>query len=86
MTARAGIDWDTPEHARIAGLAERFGGAAKPSGAGGGDVAVALLPDDDARLRFTDACRADGLVPLQARITGPPHCAADASPARYDGA
>ena len=45
----------------IVQLAERFGGAAKPSGAGGGDCAVALLPDAEARRSFSDACTAAGL-------------------------
>jgi phosphomevalonate kinase len=57
-------DYDTPTHARIAALAERFGGAAKPSGAGGGDVAVALFPDEDARAAFARACEADGLATI----------------------
>lgn len=44
----------TPEHALIAKTARIAGGAAKPSGAGGGDLAVAFLPDDAAAKRFTD--------------------------------
>lgn len=55
MTQEAGIAWRTDAHARIAELAQRFGGAAKPSGAGGGDCAVAWLPDPDATAAFTRA-------------------------------
>ena len=40
----------TDEHAAIAAVARALGGAAKPSGAGGGDLAVALLPSEDAAL------------------------------------
>ncbi len=42
----------TDEHLRIAEVARRVGGAAKPSGAGGGDLAVVFLPSDEARARF----------------------------------
>lgn len=45
----------------IAELAQRHGGAAKPSGAGGGDVALALFPDDPSARRFEAACSARGL-------------------------
>lgn len=65
MARDAGLDYDTPAHARIAALAEEFGGAAKPSGAGGGDVAVALLPDDEARAGFAAACAGEGLAPIR---------------------
>lgn len=40
----------------VAELAQRSGGAAKPSGAGGGDVAIALFPDAAAEARFRSAC------------------------------
>lgn len=41
---------------KVAQLAERAGGAAKPSGAGGGDVALALFPDEAADQRFRAKC------------------------------
>jgi phosphomevalonate kinase len=50
--------------ADAARLARAVGGAAKPSGAGGGDIAIAFVPSDEAaqelRLRAADR----GLVPL----------------------
>jgi phosphomevalonate kinase len=64
MTRAAGIDWETPAHAAVTALAVSCGGAAKPSGAGGGDVAVAILPDDDARAAFDRGLAAIGLVRL----------------------
>lgn len=67
MAAEAGLDYLTPGLARIMQLARAFGGAAKPSGAGGGDCAVALLPDPEARLAFEEACAAEGLAPIAAR-------------------
>jgi phosphomevalonate kinase len=38
----AGCTIVTPEHAELARIARRHGGAAKPSGAGGGDIGVAF--------------------------------------------
>lgn len=68
MAEDAGLAYDTPALARIAALARAHGGAAKPSGAGGGDVAVALLPDPDARDAFGAACAAEGLVPIPVTV------------------
>lgn len=45
--------------ARVAQLATQVGGAAKPSGAGGGDVALVLLPDSDAEAQFVRLCSQD---------------------------
>lgn len=44
MAQRAGIAYDTKELQELSELARDFGGAAKPSGAGGGDCAVVILP------------------------------------------
>jgi len=52
----------TPELARISFLAREVGGAAKPSGAGGGDIAVALFGDHDAALQFDIACQNSGFL------------------------
>lgn len=68
MAADAGLDYDTPALSRIAALAVDHGGAAKPSGAGGGDVAVAILPDPDARAAFAAACAAEGLAPIDVTV------------------
>lgn len=43
-------------HREVMRLAAEAGGAAKPSGAGGGDVAVAFFADRTARDRFEVAC------------------------------
>lgn len=42
-----GFSLATPAHAAIHAAARRAGGAAKPSGAGGGDLAVVFLPDGE---------------------------------------
>ncbi len=67
MAASSGIDYLTPGLERIAALARQHGGAAKPSGAGGGDCAVALLPDPEATLAFEGACQQAGLVVIPVR-------------------
>lgn len=71
MAREAGLDYDTDAHARIARLAAAHGGAAKPSGAGGGDVAVALFLDPDARGAFARACAGEGLPPIAVTVAGP---------------
>jgi phosphomevalonate kinase len=50
--------------ARAARLAKGHGGAAKPCGAGGGDVAIAFFTGDDAANAFALACAAEGLHPI----------------------
>lgn len=50
-----------PAHRRAMDLAERFGGAAKPSGAGGGDFAVALFEDPRQADAFRGAATDEGL-------------------------
>jgi phosphomevalonate kinase len=68
MTALVDIDWATPEHRLITTLAGRYGGAAKPSGAGGGDVAVALFADPEAAVAFAAACEGSGLPVIPVNI------------------
>jgi len=60
MAVVAGLQYATPRLAAIASTAHRLGGAAKPSGAGGGDCAVALFPDPDAEAAFRSACSERG--------------------------
>ncbi len=56
---------------RIAELAREAGGAAKPSGAGGGDVAIAFFTDEDASAAFASACGAAGFEVLDVTLGGP---------------
>lgn len=57
---------ETLDH--IAQLASRAGGAAKPSGAGGGDVALAMFPDDRSARQFDEACASEGLRVLHLEL------------------
>jgi phosphomevalonate kinase len=53
----AGVPIVTPLLAHASTLAQELGGAAKPSGAGGGDVGIAFLPDRDAAEEFRKRAR-----------------------------
>ena len=75
MAEEAGLSYRTPGLDRIAMLARTHGGAAKPSGAGGGDCAVALFHEPEAALAFSAACAADGLPPIAARVAPGAHLA-----------
>lgn len=48
----------------LCNVAEREGAAAKPSGAGGGDCGIALVPEDHDVEPILEAWRADGVLPL----------------------
>jgi phosphomevalonate kinase len=63
-TRHAGVDYLTDGLRRILALAAMHGGAAKPSGAGGGDCAVAFFPDSESRQAFEARCSAEGLPPI----------------------
>jgi phosphomevalonate kinase len=65
----AGIEWETPALGQIADLAEQYGGAAKPSGAGGGDCAIAIFPDPDGEFEFLNACERLGFCPIPAKVS-----------------
>jgi phosphomevalonate kinase len=62
-----GLPIVTPALAEAARLAEELGGAAKPSGAGGGDVGVAFLTDRGAAETFRQRAPHIGLEILSIR-------------------
>ena len=66
QAAQAPVFTDTLD--RIAQIARESGGAAKPSGAGGGDVAVALFSSDEDATRFSAKCREQNLYVLGCRL------------------
>jgi phosphomevalonate kinase len=68
MAERAGVDYLTPGLQRLCALAEAHGGGAKPSGAGGGDIAVAAFDDPEAASAFHAAVRAEGFVTIPAGV------------------
>jgi phosphomevalonate kinase len=56
---------------RVARLAKESGGRAKPSGAGGGDVAIAFFGEADDAARFDASVAAAGLETLPLRLGAP---------------
>jgi phosphomevalonate kinase len=46
-------------------LAEDFGGAAKQSGAGGGDCGIAFMPSEESAKRLMNAWKKEGIIPLE---------------------
>lgn len=64
----AGAPIVTDSLREVARLAAAHGGASKPSGAGGGDVALAFFEGDDAKIAFRGACDDAGLALLTLRI------------------
>jgi phosphomevalonate kinase len=57
-----GCDVLTSEHRRIAALAQRFAVTYKTSGAGGGDLGIALSKDKSALTALRDAVSAEGFL------------------------
>ena len=71
MSVESGLPYMTPSLAGIRTLARRYGGEAKPSGAGGGDCAVALFPDLEAEHAFIAAVTERGRAVIPVNVAGP---------------
>lgn len=67
----SGADIIDDTTSRIRALAARSGGAAKPSGAGGGDVVLGVFPGEAAAEDFASACATAGLKLLSVRLGAP---------------
>ncbi len=67
----AGCEIVTREHAQLAAFARRHGGAAKPSGAGGGDLGVAFTIGSEATFALREDLKQAGLFPLQVGAPAP---------------
>ncbi|MEN0066461.1 MAG: hypothetical protein AAGA48_30270 [Myxococcota bacterium] len=65
MADQAGIAYWTPQIEDLVRLASDHGGAAKPSGAGGGDIVVAIFDDPGAREAYERAARSAGFLPIE---------------------
>ncbi len=68
MAQRAGVAYWTPALSRICDLAEAHGGAAKPSGAGGGDCVICLFDDELAERAFVSAVHDAGYMPIDVNL------------------
>jgi len=67
MADRAGIAYWTDDIEALVALAHDHGGAAKPSGAGGGDIVVALFEDPPRLASYVEAARALGYLLIDVR-------------------
>jgi phosphomevalonate kinase len=67
----AGAPVVTPAHELVSRLAAAHGGAGKPSGAGGGDVAMAVFADPADRARFAEAAARAGVDLLDLECGAP---------------
>jgi phosphomevalonate kinase len=65
----AGAALVPPAFAAVRSLAARYQGAAKPTGAGGGDLLLCVFADPDARAAFDAAARAAGMIPLALAVS-----------------
>ena len=68
LGASAGAPIVTAELDRVAQIARSCGGGAKPSGAGGGDVALAFFSDAERGARFETACEEAGFTLLSVAL------------------
>lgn len=59
---------ETPLLSQLCDIAESFGGAAKTSGAGGGDCGIALMQCHNHLLALTNAWRHVGIIPLSFNV------------------
>ncbi|MEY4581605.1 MAG: hypothetical protein RL701_6308, partial [Pseudomonadota bacterium] len=67
----AGVSIVTDILEKVAKLAQQAGGASKPSGAGGGDVALAVFPDDKSEQHFARLCREHNFTVLLIGLGAP---------------
>ncbi len=71
MARAARLEYETPELVALAALAESLGGAGKPSGAGGGDIAVSAFVDSERRDAYTARCADLGFTVIPCAIAEP---------------
>ncbi|SFE18539.1 phosphomevalonate kinase [Lentibacillus persicus] len=65
----ANVDIETPLLKTLCDLAEDFGGAGKPSGAGGGDCGIAFMPTREKAEELMSAWKAAGIKPLDITVS-----------------
>ncbi|MCB5954533.1 phosphomevalonate kinase [Enterococcus sp. CWB-B31] len=68
LTSLTGVIIETPALKRLCDLAETFGGAAKSSGAGGGDCGIVLFKQNSGILPLINAWETQGITPLPLHV------------------
>jgi len=64
----AGIEIETPLLSELSNLSEKFGGAGKLSGAGGGDCGIAFMPTEESAQQLVSAWSHANIKPLDILI------------------
>jgi len=64
----AGVELWTKAHSRIRGLIEPLGATVKPTGAGGGDIALIALADPEAEDEVRERLRSGGIEPMDLSV------------------
>lgn len=65
---RAGTEIETPLLSELSHVAEKYFGAGKPSGAGGGDCGIAFMPSDQSTDQLQAEWKKAGIIPLDIQI------------------
>ena len=68
LTNKSKINIETKELKKLAEIAEKYGGAGKLSGAGGGDCGIVICFDNEVRKKVTNALKKEGLIIIDAEI------------------
>jgi phosphomevalonate kinase len=68
LAARSGAELVPPAFAEVRALAAAHDGAAKPTGAGGGDVVLTVFPDPEAAAAFRVTLAPRGMIALDTRV------------------
>ena len=64
----SGVSIETPLLQKLCAIAEKFNGAAKTSGAGGGDCGIVLIADDQETSGLLTEWRQAGIEPLNLHV------------------
>ena len=68
LADRSGAPLIPPASAAVQALAGRYQGAAKPTGAGGGDLILCVFAEQSARDAFARAAELRGMIPISVRV------------------
>ena len=69
LSNSSGAGLETEEHRKMALVAEKYGYAAKFSGAGGGDCGIAVCFDEKVAKKINLGWKKEGIIPIQAQVS-----------------
>ena len=68
LSSASGVPIETAKLKKLADIAEKYGAAGKPSGAGGGDCGIAVTYNQETADKISDAWKAEGIIPLDVSL------------------